>query len=85
MPLILAIVFIAGTAFASARHDGVLKKGGDTTYRDTVAFELHAAELTEQNSHEEAARLKAILKTEEASPLGEDGKKKSVPDIEPGI
>jgi hypothetical protein len=45
MGIIAAIVAIAAGAISLGARDGVLKKGADTTVKDTYAFERNALEL----------------------------------------
>ncbi len=44
MGFLIAVIFVTVASVGAAKHDGILKKGSDTTYRDTVAFEKRAAE-----------------------------------------
>jgi hypothetical protein len=44
MGIIIAMIIAAGASFGVAHHDGLLKKGADSTRHDTYAFERHALE-----------------------------------------
>ena len=59
MGLILAIILTAGGAIGLGRHEGVFKKGADTTRRDTYAFEKQALEshLARNETHHRSVFL----------------------------
>lgn len=63
MGILVAIVVAAGAAFGLSKKDGVLDKGYDTTYKDTVAFEYQAARTAEEFQHAKAIRLENRMET----------------------
>lgn len=65
--IVIAVVVVVGGAIGAAKHDGMFKKGYDTTYKDTVAFEKQAAlnTLKEIERIEKKEQRKKIEKEEE--------------------
>lgn len=60
MELVIAAIIAIGAAVGvGGKKEGLFQKGSDTTYRDTVDFEVHSTRLMEQSAHNKVERLEA--------------------------